>query len=176
MGLQVRWLQQLSKLPEVGEVPPLSAEANAALESAIVNFGVEQAAEVKAIEKRTNHDVKAIEYFLKDQFRGNKEISDVLEFFHFACTSEDINNLSHALQLREAVQGIVIPAMDQIIAELQVMSHQFAEQPMLSRTHGQVSTPGHPGAKNAKRGAERTKGSQGTSLQIPPFSGSSMVV
>jgi adenylosuccinate lyase len=96
---------------------------------------------VKDVERTTNHDVKAVEYVLKDKFAANEELSKVLEFTHFACTSEDINNLSHALQLREAVTGEVLPMMEQIISELAAMAKEFADVPMLSRTHGQTASP-----------------------------------
>ncbi|PNW73601.1 hypothetical protein CHLRE_13g565321v5 [Chlamydomonas reinhardtii] len=96
---------------------------------------------VKAIEKTTNHDVKAVEYVLKEQFRAHPELAAVLEFTHFACTSEDINNLSHALMLKEAVQGHVLPTMDKLISELGRLSRDFADVPMLSRTHGQTASP-----------------------------------
>lgn len=96
---------------------------------------------VKDIERTTNHDVKAVEYVLKEKFAANEELAKVLEFTHFACTSEDINNLSHALQLRTAVENEVLPLMDQIISELAAMSKEFADVPMLSRTHGQTASP-----------------------------------
>ncbi|CAI7864506.1 unnamed protein product, partial [Closterium sp. NIES-53] len=100
-------------------------------------FSEADAQEVKRVEATTNHDVKAVEYFLKARFQDHPELSPILEFFHFACTSEDINNLSHGLMLSAAVKDEVLPAMDGVIATLRGMAHKYAEQPMLSRTHGQ---------------------------------------
>ncbi|CAI5485532.1 unnamed protein product [Closterium sp. Naga37s-1] len=138
---QVRWLQQLSRMPEVVEVPPLSPEAHADLDAVVTGFSEADAREVKRVEATTNHDVKAVEYFLKARFQDHPEISPILEFFHFACTSEDINNLSHGLMLSAAVKDEVLPAMDGVIATLKGMAHKYAEQPMLSRTHGQTASP-----------------------------------
>jgi len=139
--VEIRWLQMLSELPEVEEVPPFSDATNAFLDDLANNWSVEDAQAVKDVERTTNHDVKAVEYVLKDKFAANEELSKVLEFTHFACTSEDINNLSHALQLREAVTGEVLPMMEQIISELAAMAKEFADVPMLSRTHGQTASP-----------------------------------
>ncbi|GFR43991.1 hypothetical protein Agub_g5137, partial [Astrephomene gubernaculifera] len=141
--VECRWLQQLARIPQVTEVPPLSPEANAILDHLCTPEGCtpEVAMRVKAIERTTNHDVKAVEYVLKEHFRTNPELAAVLEFTHFACTSEDINNLSHALMLKEAVQGHVLPAMDALISELARLSSEFAAVPMLSRTHGQTASP-----------------------------------
>ena len=107
----------------------------------IAGFDLENAAEVKAIEATTNHDVKAIEYWLKNRFAHNAEIAAVNEFIHFACTSEDINNLSHALMLRQARDEVIVPKLNEIAAKLQQMAHELAEVPMMSRTHGQPATP-----------------------------------
>mmetsp|Transcript_14447 Transcript_14447/g.37437 ORF Transcript_14447/g.37437 Transcript_14447/m.37437 type:complete len:527 (+) Transcript_14447:236-1816(+) len=139
--VEIRWLQMLSELSEVEEVPPFSAATNAFLDEMAVNWSLADAQAVKDVERTTNHDVKAVEYVLKDKFAANEELAKVLEFTHFACTSEDINNLSHALQLRSAVEGEVLPLMDQIIAELASMAKEFADVPMLSRTHGQTASP-----------------------------------
>ncbi|MEW5303972.1 MAG: hypothetical protein WDW36_006615 [Sanguina aurantia] len=141
IAVEARWLQQLSRIPQVTEVPPFSAEATAILDTLASGISMEIAQQVKDIEKTTNHDVKAVEYVLKDQFLKNAELAAVLEFTHFACTSEDINNLSHGLMLKEAVHEQVLPAMDKIIAELTRLSVQFADVPMLSRTHGQTASP-----------------------------------
>ncbi|GJP35488.1 hypothetical protein CLOM_g20002 [Closterium sp. NIES-68] len=139
--VEVRWLQQLSRMPEVAEVPPLSPQAHADLDAVVAGFSEADAREVKRVEAVTNHDVKAVEYFLKDRFKAHPEIAPILEFFHFACTSEDINNLSHGLMLSAAVQGEVLPAMDGLISTLKEMAHTYADQPMLSRTHGQTASP-----------------------------------
>ena len=113
--VECRWLQQLSSLPGVPEVPPFSDKANAMLDTISTQFSVQDAEDVKKIERTTNHDVKAIEYVLKERFAADPELARVLEFTHFACTSEDINNLSHALMLREALTVEVLPAMDAVI-------------------------------------------------------------
>ncbi|GAX74694.1 hypothetical protein CEUSTIGMA_g2142.t1 [Chlamydomonas eustigma] len=139
--VECRWLQKLSHIEGVTEVPTFSPEANRLLDELATTFNVEQALQVKEIEKTTNHDVKAIEYVLKDHFKKNAELNKVLEFTHFACTSEDINNLSHALMLKEAVEEQILPNMDKIISELNRLATEFAEVPMLSRTHGQTASP-----------------------------------
>eukprot|EP00271_Cylindrocystis_brebissonii_P021905 TRINITY_DN8159_c0_g1_i2.p1 TRINITY_DN8159_c0_g1~~TRINITY_DN8159_c0_g1_i2.p1 ORF type:complete len:426 (+),score=70.81 TRINITY_DN8159_c0_g1_i2:57-1280(+) len=139
--IEVRWLQTLSQIPQVGEVPLLSPDAVADMERVAAEFGGADAQKVKDVERTTNHDVKAIEYVLKERFRDHPEVSPVLEFIHFACTSEDINNLSHALMLRDAVHREVLPAMDTVIDAIRQLAHKHAEQPMLSRTHGQTASP-----------------------------------
>jgi len=113
--VECRWLQQLSRMDGVPEVPPFGPEASALLDSIATGFTVEDAEQVKRIEATTNHDVKAIEYVLKDKFATNPELAKVLEFTHFACTSEDINNLSHALMMKEAMEKEVLPAMDSVV-------------------------------------------------------------
>ncbi len=113
--VECRWLQQLAALPGVPEVPAFGATANALLDSIATEFSLSDAEDVKKVERTTNHDVKAIEYVLKDKFLKDPELSKVLEFTHFACTSEDINNLSHALMLKEAVEKELLPAMDSVI-------------------------------------------------------------
>lgn len=138
--VEVRWLQQLSHLAGVPEVPAFSAETNAFLDSIVTHFSVEDAQAVKDIERTTNHDVKAVEYFLKNKFAGNAELEAVLEFVHFACTSEDINNLSHALMLREG-RKVFLQDAEAIIDSIVKLAHDYAEDPMLSRTHGQTASP-----------------------------------
>ncbi|MGI1670258.1 MAG: adenylosuccinate lyase [Neptuniibacter sp.] len=138
--VEVRWLQKLAAHPEITEVPPLSADANALLNSIVDNFGPEDAQAVKNIERTTNHDVKAVEYFIKDKFKDNAELMAINEFVHFACTSEDINNLSHALMLKNGL-AVVLPQMQQVADEIAQMGREFAAQPMLSRTHGQTASP-----------------------------------
>lgn len=139
--VECRWLQKLSAIPQVTEVPPLSASANALLNRLCTDFSVDIAQQVKIIEKTTNHDVKAVEYVLKEHFRAHPELATVLEFTHFACTSEDINNLCHALMLQEAVHRHVLPTMDRLISELSRLASEHAEVSMLSRTHGQTASP-----------------------------------
>lgn len=139
--VEVRWLQALSNEAGIGEVPVFSNTTNTLLESIIENFSEVDARRVKEIERTTNHDVKAVEYFLKEKIHGNPELHAVTEFLHFACTSEDINNLSHALMLSEARSEVILPQLNAIIERLHKMAQQYAELPMLSRTHGQTATP-----------------------------------
>ena len=139
--VELEWLKALAAAPQIREVPPFSAATLAEIDRVIAGFDLENAAEVKAIEATTNHDVKAIEYWLKNRFAHNAEIAAVNEFIHFACTSEDINNLSHALMLRQARDEVIVPKLNEIAAKLQQMAHELAEVPMMSRTHGQPATP-----------------------------------
>ena len=139
--VEVRWLQALARHPGIPEVPQLSAEASALLEGVLQGFGLEDAARIKTIERTTNHDVKAVEYFLKERIAGNAELETVGEFIHFACTSEDINNLSHALMVREGRERVLLPLMDELIGSIRDLAHRYADQPMLARTHGQPATP-----------------------------------
>ena len=139
--VEVEWLKALAALPEIEEVKPFSQETIKELDHAIANFGEKDASQVKAIEARTNHDVKALEYWLKEKFDGNAEIKKASEFIHFACTSEDINNLSHALMLKGARNDVMLPFLNNLIARMTELSKQLAAQPMLSRTHGQTASP-----------------------------------
>ena len=139
--VEVRWLQALSNETAIAEVPTFSREANAFLNDIIKNFSEEDAMRVKEIERTTNHDVKAVEYLLKEKIRPQTEIRGISEFLHFACTSEDINNLSHALMLSEARDQIILPHINEIIEQLTTMSQAYAGTAMLSRTHGQAATP-----------------------------------
>ncbi|MDH5594717.1 MAG: adenylosuccinate lyase, partial [Gammaproteobacteria bacterium] len=139
--VEVRWLQMLAANPDIKEVPALGGHANNVLEKIVDDFSIEDAQRVKNIERTTNHDVKAVEYFLKEKIAGNKELESISEFIHFACTSEDINNLSHALMLREARTQALLPQMDEVIDAITKLAHEQAEQPMLSRTHGQPASP-----------------------------------
>ena len=139
--VEVRWLQVLAGHPGIPEVPELSAEAVALLESITLGFGLDDAARIKTIERTTNHDVKAVEYFLKERIAGNAELEAVGEFIHFACTSEDINNLSHALMVREGRERVLLPLMDELIGAIRDLAHRYADLPMLARTHGQPATP-----------------------------------
>lgn len=139
--VEIRWLQCLANHPQISEVGPFSDETNALLNSIVDNFNEEDAWRVKKIEATTNHDVKAVEYLIKEKFGSNAELKAINEFVHFACTSEDINNLSHALMLRTGRDEVVLPYMNKIIDRLAELAHQFADQSMLSRTHGQTASP-----------------------------------
>jgi adenylosuccinate lyase len=138
--VEVRWLQALAAEAKISEVPAFSDAANQLLNSIISDFSEADAQAVKDIEKTTNHDVKAVEYFLKDKIKDNAELNAVSEFIHFACTSEDINNLSYALMLKEG-RGLILAEIDACIKAISQLAHDSAEQPMLSRTHGQSATP-----------------------------------
>ena len=139
--VEVRWLQALAAHPGIPEVPEFSTDANALLDEIAEEFTVEDAARIKTIERTTNHDVKAVEYLLKERIKGNAELNTVSEFIHFACTSEDINNLSHGLMLQAARASVLLPEMDAIIDAIRALAHRYAEVPMLSRTHGQPASP-----------------------------------
>ncbi len=139
--VEVRWLQALADHAGIPEVPALSATASAALAGIADRFDLAAAERIKAIEATTNHDVKAVEYYIKEQFVGQPELLAVSEFVHFACTSEDINNLSHALMLRDGLEQSLLPAARAIVGALQAMAVEHAGVPMLSRTHGQTASP-----------------------------------
>jgi len=139
--VEIRWLMHLAAQPDIPDVPSFSAKARAALEQLAEGFSEADAARVKQIEATTNHDVKAVEYFLKEKTRDLAEVAKVSEFIHFACTSEDINNLAYALMLRAARAQVLLPAMDTLIAALDALATQHADQPMLARTHGQPASP-----------------------------------
>ena len=139
--VELAWLIALSLEPAIAEVPPFSASARTALEAVASTFAPADAARVKEIERKTNHDVKAVEYWLKERFASVPEIARVAEFIHFACTSEDINNLAHALALVAARHDVLLPMLHEIAADLRTMAHAHAALPMLSRTHGQPATP-----------------------------------
>jgi len=139
--VEVRWLQKLAACAEIKEVPAFDADANAFLDQIVANFDVNDAQRIKDIEKTTNHDVKAVEYFLKEKVAAIPALHAVSEFIHFACTSEDINNLSHALMLQTARQDVVLPYWKQIIDAVKDLAHKYRDIPLLSRTHGQPATP-----------------------------------
>ena len=139
--VELEWLKALAAAPQIGEVPPFSAATVAEIDGVIDGFSVADAEAVKAIEATTNHDVKAVEYWLKQRFAANAEVSAVNEFIHFACTSEDINNLSHALMLREARDAVLLPKLRELTDKLRALAHDLAAVPMMSRTHGQPATP-----------------------------------
>jgi len=147
--VEIRWLQALANQPEIAEVPALSEHANNILNGITDNFTEEDAQRIKNIERTTNHDVKAVEYFLKEKIQGNKELEAISEFIHFACTSEDINNLSHALMLQAARTGTILPLINEVINALTLQAHELANQPMLSRTHGQPASPSTMGKEIA---------------------------
>ena len=138
--VEIRWLQRLAELPGVTEVPPLSAEATAFLEAMIRDFSLADAERIKEIERTTNHDVKAVEYFIKERIEGQPELHAITEFVHFACTSEDINNLSHGVMLTDGLKAL-LPDMRKVADEIARLAREHAELPMLSRTHGQTASP-----------------------------------
>jgi adenylosuccinate lyase len=161
LRVEIEWLKALAAEPALGEIAPFSASTVAQLDALVKNFSEADAAEVKAIEATTNHDVKALEYWIKGKTRDNAEVGRVSEFIHFACTSEDINNLSHALMLQHARREVMLPMLDRLIARIRELAHQYAELPMMSRTHGQPATPTTVGKEMAnvvyrlQRGRER---------------------
>ena len=139
--VELSWLKALAAEPKIVEVPPFDEAVLAEIDDVIAGFSLEDAAVVKAIEATTNHDVKALEYWLKERFAGVPAVSAVSEFIHFACTSEDINNLSHALMLREARDEVLLPKLAEVSDKLRSLAHELAAVPMMSRTHGQPATP-----------------------------------
>ena len=139
--VEIRWLQALSAAPGIPEVPPFGAHATALLDAIVDNFSEEDARRVKNIERTTNHDVKAVEYFIKEKIAGNTELDAVSEFVHFACTSEDINNLAHALMLRDGRGEVLLSEIDAVVGAVRTLAHDLADRPMLSRTHGQPASP-----------------------------------
>jgi adenylosuccinate lyase len=140
LTVEVRWLQQLADQPDIEEVPPLSSEARAWLDALVAHFDIADAERIKSIESNTNHDVKAVEYFVKERIGDQPELAAVSEFVHFACTSEDINNLAYGLMLAEA-RAQLLPRMDAVIETLRGHAQALAETPMLARTHGQSASP-----------------------------------
>jgi adenylosuccinate lyase len=139
--VEIEWLKALASEPAIAEVSQFSAEAISLLDGIADHFALADAERVKAIEATTNHDVKAVEYFLQERTAGNAEVAAVSGFLHFACTSEDINNLSHGLMLKGARDAVLLPALERVISRLTDLAHDWAELPMLSRTHGQPATP-----------------------------------
>ncbi|CAG9423352.1 TPA: adenylosuccinate lyase [Providencia alcalifaciens] len=139
--VEVRWLQKLAATAQIKEVPSFDADAIAYLDEIVANFSENDAMRIKEIERTTNHDVKAVEYFLKEKVAHIPALHAVSEFIHFACTSEDINNLSHALMLKTAREDVLLPQWRQIIDKVKAMAHEYRELPLLSRTHGQPATP-----------------------------------
>jgi adenylosuccinate lyase len=141
VAVEVAWLIALADAPAIAELPPFSAPARARLEEIADEFSLEDAAAIKAIETTTNHDVKAIEYFIRQTLSHDAELQSAGAFLHFACTSEDINNLAYALMLRDTRSGVLLPVLDEVIAELRALAHTHADLVMLSRTHGQRASP-----------------------------------
>ncbi|MDR7119529.1 adenylosuccinate lyase [Rheinheimera soli] len=139
--VEVRWLQKLAATAAITEVPALSDSANALLNGIVDNFSLADAQRVKDIERTTNHDVKAVEYLLKEKVAGHAELAAVSEFIHFACTSEDINNLSHGLMLGAARDEVLLPLCDQLLNDIKTLAHKYKAIPMMARTHGQPASP-----------------------------------
>lgn len=139
--VEIRWLQMLAKHAHLPEFPPLTKHAESILNDIVDNFSEQDALRIKTIESSINHDVKAVEYFLKEHIEGNTELRKISEFVHFGCTSEDINNLAYGLMLQKARTQCLLPALDELLTILKSFAHEFADVPMLSRTHGQPATP-----------------------------------
>ncbi len=147
--IEIEWFKALSAEPAIAEIAPFSTATIKQLNGLSANFSVADAEQIKSIETRTNHDVKAIEYWLREKLSTNPETAKALEFIHFACTSEDINSLSHALMLMAGRNELMLPALDVLIKRLRKLAHELAEQPMLCRTHGQAATPSTLGKEMA---------------------------
>ena len=147
--VEVRWLQRLADHPQISEVAPLSDAANALLEHLVNQFDEAAAQRVKDIESTTNHDVKAVEYYIKEQFKDNAELQAINEYVHFACTSEDINNLAHGLMLKQGLEQVMLPEMLGVLTQIKHLAHDHQSQPMLSRTHGQTASPSTMGKEMA---------------------------
>ncbi|MCU7554393.1 adenylosuccinate lyase [Alteromonas sp. ASW11-19] len=139
--VEVRWLQMLAEHDQIAEVPAFSNQSNQLLNDIVANFSVDDAMRIKEIERTTNHDVKAVEYFLKEQVADNSELNAISEFIHFACTSEDINNLSHGLMLREARDEVLLRYCDELIDAITNLARKYKTVPMMARTHGQPASP-----------------------------------
>ncbi|MUK38920.1 adenylosuccinate lyase [Aliivibrio fischeri] len=147
--VEVRWLQKLAATQTIAEVATLSAEANQFLDNIAANFNEEDAMRIKEIERTTNHDVKAVEYFLKKKVAEVPELHSINEFIHFACTSEDINNTSHALMLKEARDTVILPEIRNVIDAIKALANEYRDIPLLSRTHGQPASPSTMGKEMA---------------------------
>ena len=149
LQVEIEWLKALAAEAHFSEIPAFSSATIAELNALVANFVPQQAAEVKAEEAVTNHDVKALEYWIKKQTQHNAEVTKVGEFIHFACTSEDINNLSHGLMLKAARDEVLLPELDKILVRLRELAHELADTPMMCRTHGQPATPSTMGKELA---------------------------
>ena len=141
LQVELEWLKALAAEPHFAEIPPFSQATADELDSLLASFNPQQAVEVKEIEAVTNHDVKALEYWIRKRLASNAEVTRVAEFIHFACTSEDINNLAHALMLQSSRDETMLPTLDKVVARLRELAHELADLPMMSRTHGQPATP-----------------------------------
>ena len=139
--VEIEWLKKLSKNPNIKEIESFSAKSISLLDNIKNNFSIDDAKQIKKIEKITNHDMKAVEYFIREKIQSDPKLKNVSQFIHFACTSEDINNLSYALMLKDARENILLPKLQKLIIILQEMSDSYASIPMLSRTHGQTASP-----------------------------------
>ncbi|CAM3001462.1 adenylosuccinate lyase [Legionella worsleiensis] len=139
--VEIRWLESLAANETIPEVPALSADSKAFLSALIDNFDESEAAKIKEFEKQTNHDVKAIEYYLKDKFQNHEQLKSTVGFIHFACTSEDINNLAYALMVKQAIAQVIQPTLAEIMGSITLLGKQHGDVAMLSRTHGQPATP-----------------------------------
>ena len=139
--VEIEWLKKLSKNPNIKEIESFSASSILLLDNIKNNFSIDDAKQIKKIEKITNHDMKAVEYFIREKIQSDPKLKNVSQFIHFACTSEDINNLSYALMLKDARENILLPKLQKLIIILQEMSDSYASIPMLSRTHGQTASP-----------------------------------
>ncbi|MBW3525253.1 adenylosuccinate lyase [Shewanella sp. NKUCC05_KAH] len=147
--VEINWLKLLADCPDISEVPTLSASAIAVLDGIKDNFNEQDALRVKSIESTTNHDVKAVEYFIKEKIAGNSELAAVGEFVHFACTSEDINNLSHGLMLTEAREHVLLPYCNELLTAIKKLAIEYRSVPLMSRTHGQPASPSTLGKEMA---------------------------
>jgi adenylosuccinate lyase len=161
--VEVLWLEMLSSVSAIKEVPALNAATQQALHTIFKDFTLADAERIKAIEKKTNHDVKAVEYFVKEKMAAHAELTKLQEFVHFACTSEDINNLAYGLILQEAKINYILPKTLEVITSICELAHRFADQPMLARTHGQAATPTTVGKEMANFAARLQR--QYTQLQ-----------
>src|SRR5210317_424691 len=139
--VEVRWLQRLADEPDIAELGPPSSVMKDVLNNIVDDFSLDDAERVKTFEATTNHDVKAVEYFIREKIGGGPDTGPLKDFLHFGCTSEDINNLAYALMLRSARSEVLIPLMRELKAKLQSIAHQHADVAMLSRTHGQPASP-----------------------------------
>lgn len=166
--VEIQWLLALAAHDGISELPAFPAAAQSALREIAENFSVDDAARIKAIEATTNHDVKAIEYFIKERIGDRRELKQAKEFVHFACTSEDINNLAYALMLHDARESVLLPALDATIERLRTLAHADAALPMLSRTHGQTASPTTLGKELANVAARlQRQRKQLTAIEIP---------
>ena len=147
--VEIEWLKALAAAPQLAEIKPFSPATIAELDGVVAKFSVADAEAIKTIEARTNHDVKAMEYWLKERLSANAEVMAASEFIHFGCTSEDINNLSHALMLQDARGGVLLPTLQKLVARFRELAHELAEMAMLSRTHGQPASPSTLGKEMA---------------------------